>query len=116
MIRWLTLFCKTYSLMEGNCEILDDSTPCTYTLSSQGQVASGVEDIGDFKTEMMSTVTITAGAEKLTAGGDAPKETGTEETGTTEGEDKEGEDKEGAAGLARGSLLAAVVAVGAMLI
>ncbi|MBE3042263.1 hypothetical protein IMZ48_06725 [Candidatus Bathyarchaeota archaeon] len=96
--------------MEGSCEFLDDSTPCTYTLSSEGQVASGVEDIGEFKTEM-STVTVTAGAEKLTAGGGAPKE-----TGTKEGEDKEGDDENGAAGLARGSLLAAVVAVGAVLI
>ncbi|MBE3042265.1 hypothetical protein IMZ48_06735 [Candidatus Bathyarchaeota archaeon] len=99
--------------MVGNCdlELLGDSQKCTY--SHKG--ADGMETLGydnDGLITSWTTVTVTAGAEKLTTptetSGDEPKETGANE------EDED--DENGAAGLARGSLLAAAVAaVGAAL-
>lgn len=62
----------------------------------------------------MNTITVTAGAEKLTAAADAP--TGTSGDKPKETGAKEGDDENGAPGLAGSSLLAAAVAVGAVLV
>ena len=112
---------QTCSSIEGNCDILDDdgNSRCSDTVVIEGEVTTRVEDMGDYKT-WMQTITVTAGAEKL-GGGNAPTETAGDkpkETGGEEGGDKgeEEDDESAAAGLACGSLLAAVVAVGVVLI
>lgn len=118
--------------MDGHCE-LGSVADCTGSVSVNGEeMASDVETIEDWKT-WVNTVTVTAGAEKLTASGDGPTQTsgdGPSETGSEEGEDEdEGEDGDegesegdddddsGAVQLACAPLLgAAAIAVGAVLI
>lgn len=108
--------------MDGHCD-LDTVAVCTAVASSGGRELmpmSESQTIEDWTT-WMNTVTVTSGAEKLTAAGDSPTKTsndGSSETGSGESEDEgEGDDDSGAAQLACGSLLgAAVVAVGAVLL
>ena len=117
--------------MEGNCELSDcervecengcdklneceltEGSKYTYTDAVGNDVTTGADHVGNYRTMGMTTVTVTAGAEKLTTptetSGDVPKETGANE--------EEEDEDEAAQRLARGSLLAAAVAaVGAAL-
>ena len=112
--------------MDGHCDLGDSVAVCTGGASADGESMSDIETVEDWKT-WVNTVTVTAGAEKLTASGDGPTETssnGPSETGSGESVDEDGgegegddDDNSGAVQLACGSLLgAAAVAVGAVLI
>lgn len=115
--------------MNGHCN-LDTAAVCTGDdVASGEETAIAVETVDNWKSSM-NIVTVTAGAEKLTASGDGPTKTssdGPSETGSGSEEEGEGEgegeaeddddDNSGTVRLACGSLLgAAAVAVGAVLI
>lgn len=113
--------------MSGHCD-LDTAAVCTGGAAAGGdEMMADVETVDNWKT-WLNTVTVTAGAEKLTAAGDGPTKTssdgpsetgsGSEEEGEGEGDDEgDDDDNSGTVQLACGSLLgAAAVAVGAVLI
>lgn len=113
--------------MDGHCE-LAEVADCTGSATVSGEeIVSDVQTIEDWKT-WVNTVTVTAGAEKLTASGDGPTQTsadrpsetgseGSEDEGEGDGDEGDDNDDSGAVQLACGPLLgAAAIAVGAVLI
>ena len=123
------------STMDGECNLEESNAQCNGKIVSGTTSSDAKETVEDWKT-WVNTITVTAGAEKLTAAADEPKAT-TATTATSangpkktddadkdkdgdDEEDKDGEgddDDSGAVGLACSSLLAAAAAaVGVMLI